>query len=197
MAFKQITIQLALLLFSIRAICQHMVPVSSSGRYHIDYRRHSGELILNNGKNVIGIFQYDWLEFPVANFRYYSDSGKILHHYKVKDIKSIILLGADSCLFKRDSTYFVRMGKSDLLHKSLYRQLTFGEIKIYDPLINVDEQKGMIYYELSVLEDGKLKTFSNQNDLLKYIETKLSEKNIVQPLHSVEEAVRFLNNSNI
>jgi hypothetical protein len=58
MNFKQISIQGALLLFSFHAVCQHMVPVSSSDKYHIDYKRHAGELILNNGKNIKGVFQY-------------------------------------------------------------------------------------------------------------------------------------------
>ena len=159
-----------------------------SQKYSIAYEQHHGELVLNDSQVVKGIFQYANWAFPVWNFKYYSESGKLLGHYKVNEIKTITLAGSDTSLSKKDSTYFIRMGNS-----TLYRQLTFGTIKIYDELIDVNEREGLIYWYVYVLENNKLKTFRSEDKILKYIEARLKQENIKKSFRSINEAIRYLN----
>jgi hypothetical protein len=159
-----------------------------SSHYKIDYQKHAGNLILKNGEVITGVFQYAYLEFPTPNFKLYSDSGKLLKRYKLSAIKSITLAGSDTTLSDKDSTYFMRLGNA-----SFYRQLTFGMIRIYDPLINVNEKKGLVYSDLAVEENNSIKVFHVEDHLLRYIEKKLKEKKIYKTFHSIKEAIRLLN----
>ena len=161
-------------------------------KYYINYEQHPGELVLNDSQVVKGIFQYANWAFSVWNFKYYSEAGKLLGRYKVTEIKKITLAGSDTSLSKKDSTCFVRIG-----HSTLYRQLTFGTIKIYDELIDVNEREGLIFYNLYVLEKNKLKTFHSEDKILRYIEAKLKQKNINKSFQSINEAIRYLNDSDI
>lgn len=156
-------------------------------KFLIDYKKHFGHLILNDGQSITGTFEYSYFEFPVRSFKYYSDSGKLIKRYKKSEIKSITFAGSDTTLSKRDSTYFIK------IDKSLYRRLTFGSIKIYDPLINVNEKDGLIYSDLVILEDNKPKYFHSERKILKYIENKLKEKNIEKSFKSTKEAIKYLN----
>lgn len=156
-------------------------------KFLVEYKKHFGHLILNDGQSITGTFEYSYFEFPVRSFKYYSDSGKVIKRYKKSEIKSITFAGSDTTLSKRDSTYFIK------IDKSLYRQLTFGAIKIYDPLINVNERQGLIYPDLVVLENNKPKNFHSEKKILKYIEDKLKEENIKQKFESIEEAIHYLN----
>ena len=160
--------------------------------YDIHYKKHPGQLILNNGQVINGTFQYAYLEFPTWNFKYLSGSGnKTIKRYKASKIKSITLKGSDKSLFTNDSTYFYRIGKPPL-----YRQLTFGTIKIYDRLVNVNEKWGLVYFELYILENNKLKKI-REKKFLKYIERYLKEKNIEKNFNNVSEAIHYLNYSGI
>ncbi|MEO8853227.1 MAG: hypothetical protein ABI359_05585 [Ginsengibacter sp.] len=156
-------------------------------KFLIDYKKHFGHLILNDGQSITGTFEYSYFEFPVRSFKYYSDSVKLIKRYKKSEIKSITFAGSDTTLSNRDSTYFIK------IDKSLYRQLTFGSIKIYDPLINVNEKDDLIYSDLVVLENSKPKNFHSEKKILKYIEDKLKEENIEQKFKSVKESIRYLN----
>ena len=192
MLYKKILLLFILVLLSSIAMCQHLIVVASN-HYSIEYEKHPGQLILNSGRTVKGVFQYAYMEFPVPNFKYYSDSGKLIRRYKVEDIKSITLEGADTSISNLDSTYFVKMDRS-----SLYRQLTFGQIKIYDPLIiNVTERPGLIYTDLIIIENNVLKKFHSEYKTLNYIEEGLKQKNIQKSFKSLEEAVRYLNYHNL
>jgi hypothetical protein len=161
-------------------------------KYDIDYEKHPGQLILNNGQIIKGDFKYATLEFPTGNFKYYSNAGKVIKRYKESQIKSITLAGSDTTLSKKDSTYITVIGKLSFFTSSFYRQLTFGPIKIYDQLINVNERHGLVYSDLAVLENNKLKFYSKRK-FLKYIENKLKENNIEKSFTSTKEAIRYLN----
>lgn len=160
--------------------------------YNIHYEKHPGQLILNNGQIIKGDFKYATWEFPSANFKYYSNAGKVIKRYKESQIRSITLAGSDTTLSKKDSTYIMRIGKLSFFTSSLYRQLTFGPIKIYDQLINVNERHRLVYSHLAVLNNNKLKFYSKKK-FLKYIENKLKEKNIEKSFKSTKEAIRYLN----
>ncbi|HUZ60796.1 MAG TPA: hypothetical protein VMU83_18640 [Hanamia sp.] len=146
------------------------------------------QLILNNGQSIKGVFEYAYFKFPVCNFKLYSDSGKLIKRYKISEINKVVLAGSDTTLSKKDSTYFIRIGKS-----SLYRQLTFGAIEIFDPLVNVNESPGLISSNTAVLENNKLKEFYSEKKILKYIENKLKEKGIEKTFKSTKDAIRYLN----
>ena len=174
------------LLISIKLFPQHAVIVGN--KYRIQYEKHSGILILRTGEVIKGVFQYAYWEFPTPNFIYFSDSGKLLMRYKTSLLESASFEGSDTTLSKKDSTYFKRIGKS-----SIYRQLTFGEIKIYDPLINVNERPGLVYSDLIVLENNKPKIFHSENDIVHYIVNKLKEKGVNNSFNSIQEAISYLN----
>lgn len=160
--------------------------------YNIHYEKHSGQLILNDGQSIKGDFKYATWEFPSGNFKYSSSAGKVVKRYKESQIKSITLAGSDTTLSKKDSTYITVIGKLSFFTSSFYRQLTFGPIKIYDQLINVNERHGLVYSDLAVLENNKLKFYSKRK-FLKYIENKLKYKNIEKSFKSTKEAIRYLN----
>ncbi|MEO8853228.1 MAG: hypothetical protein ABI359_05590 [Ginsengibacter sp.] len=169
-----------------------MIAGATSHKYDIHFEKHPGTLILNNGQIIKGDFKYATWEFPSGNFKYYSNAGKVIKRYKESQIKSITLAGSDTTLSKKDSTYIMVIGKLSFFTSSLYRQLTFGPIKIYDQLINVNERRGLVYSDLAVLENNKLRFYSKRK-FLKYIENKLKEKNIEKSFKSTKEAIRYLN----
>ena len=156
--------------------------------YEIDYKRHPGEMILNNGRTIRGIFQYADLGFPSNYFKCYSESGSLLAKFKESEIRKLTLAGADTSLSRKDSTYFVKFGKS-----SLYRQLTFGSILIYDPLINVNERLGLLYADFLVVQDMYKKDFLTDRQLLRMLEKKLKQNKIDRSFKTVQELIRYLN----
>lgn len=174
------------LLFIISSSFGQHIYISSS-EYNIYYQKHSGQAILNNGKTIKGIFKHSYFVFAL---NYFDSSGKFIRRYKESDIKSITLAGSDSSISNKDSTYFIKINKP-----YLYRQLTFGSIKIYDKLINVNEKKGVIYSTVIVVESNKVRKLNTKREILKYIQAKLKEKNIKKYFNSVKEAIHYLNYS--
>jgi hypothetical protein len=172
--------------------CQSFVLGQNLGipgfMYEIDFKKHPGHLVLKNGQSIHGIFQYANLGFPSNYFKCFSESGKLLARYKENEIKSLTLAGSDTSLSKKDSTYFVNLGKS-----SLYRQLTFGDILIFDPLINVDERSGLLYADLLVLETGGKKNIYTDKQVLRWIEKKLKQKKIEKSFKTIRDAIKYLN----
>jgi hypothetical protein len=169
---------------------QHATVIGS--KYVIAYKKHFGNIILNNGENIKGVFEYAEMEFPTYNFKYFSNSGKLIKRYKISDLSSITLAGSDTTLSNKDSTYFIRIGKY------LYRQLTFGSIKIFDPLININERNGIVKPDdLIIFKNDFVKTFHSEEDIIKYIQDRLKEKNIEKSFKSIPEVIRYLNYSSV
>jgi len=129
---------------------QHVIVIS--GKYSINYQKHQGYIILKSGQTVSGIFEYAEMEFPTYNLKFYNSDGKLVKRYKLKEINKVVLQGSDTTLSKNDSTYFVRLDSAGFL----YRQLTFGRVKIFDKYFNVNERIGVIKTPESMIEvDGK------------------------------------------
>jgi hypothetical protein len=49
----------------------------------------------------------------------------------------------------------------------MFRQLTFGETKIFDDLFSVDENPGRLGRALIIIQDSTIISISNQKDLAK------------------------------
>jgi hypothetical protein len=138
-------------LFCGRLFAQHTV-ILGNPKYRIDYSVHKGYLILNTGEKVEGDFKYAMDEFPTYNLKFLSPVKKVIKRYNVKKINRLVLAGSDTSLSNKDSTYFETLGE----HKLFYRQLTFGNIKIYDErFFNVNEVKGLIYPLITVIYQDK------------------------------------------
>lgn len=183
-----------LLLFFVAKFCysQHFF-VSTHDPFDIAGKKHRGEMILKNGIIITGVFQYANKAFPFNDFKYYSDLGGLIKRIKVETIKRLSLLGSDTSLSNKDSTYFIS------IKSHLYRQLTFGAVKLFDPTIYVNEKNGLInsegYFRENVfaIEHRKIITFSAKKDILKFIENKLKEKGINQSFKTLHEAIHYLN----
>ena len=108
-----------------------------------------------------GKFKYAMDEFPTYNLKLLSPESKTLKRYSVKEINRVVLAGADTSLSGNDSTYFETFGK----HKLFYRQLTFGDVKIYDErFFNVNEANGQVYPTITVIYNAKTyKVHSSKN----------------------------------
>jgi hypothetical protein len=156
--------------------------------YEIDYKKHPGKMVLKNGQTIYGIFQYTDIGFPSNYFKSFDESGALVAKYKVTDVSSLTLAGADTSLSTKDSTYFVKIGKS-----TLYRQLTFGSILIYDPLINVNERSGLVYADLLVIENSHHQNILTDHQLLRLMEKKLKQSKVVRSFKTVQELIRYLN----
>jgi len=79
--------------------------------------------------------------------KYYSPDGKLKERIKAGNIERAVMEGSDTSLLLNDSTVFIHLKAND---PYLYRQLTYGPVKIYDRLFNVNEKQGLIYPELFV-----------------------------------------------
>jgi hypothetical protein len=62
-----------------------------------------------------------------------------------------------------DSTYFIRIDAEF----RMFRQLTFGETKIFDDLFSADENPGRLGRALIIIQDSTIISISNQKDLAK------------------------------
>jgi hypothetical protein len=126
---------------------------------NFDHKMHEGMIILNNNDTVKGRFQYADLEFPSFNIKYYPDSVK-KKRYFISKIKIAILDGSDTSLMGKNSTVFIKLYENN---KIFHRQLTFGDIEIFDPLFLVNEKPGLVSEDLTVLFKGKkYKTHSDK-----------------------------------
>jgi hypothetical protein len=148
-------------LFCVKLFAQHAVIVGYT-KYRIDYNDHKGYLILNNGEKVDGDFKYAMDEFPTYSLKLLSPAKKNINRYSVKEINRLVLSGSDTSLSNRDSTYFETFEK----HKLFYRQLTFGDIRIYDErFFNVNESKGVVYTLLTIIYQGRTYKLNNSKAL--------------------------------
>lgn len=158
-----------------------------------DYGIHKGCIVLNEGTKVCGNFQYAELEFPTYNFKHLDSANKLLNRFKFSKIRSAKLAGSDHYLSNRDSTSFVKLFAKD---KTLYRQLTFGDIQIYDQLFVVDEEPGAIGRCFIVIVDGKKYTMKNIDALLLFMKNLRPE--LIQPSMdsrlTVRSMIKRLNN---
>lgn len=141
-----------------------IVPYYARG---IDYQIHNGYIELNSGEKINGTFQYADMEFPTYNLKLFSPDGKLLKRYKSNVIKIVALVGCDTTLSTRDSTYFKTLDKS----KVLYRQLTFGSIEIYDYFFNVNEQNGLIRSPILIKTNNQLIEFNSEEKFIKWMQT--------------------------
>lgn len=154
---------------------QHVVV--GSGKYVINYQKHQGYIILKSGQTINGVFEYAEMEFPTYNLKSYNPNGKLVKRYKLKQINKVVLQGSDTTLSKNDSTYFVRLDSTE----ALYRQLTFGRVKIFDKYFNVNERIGVIKSSESVIEvDGKRFQCNSEEKFL----------------HAIRESLPFLDTHN-
>jgi hypothetical protein len=157
---------------------------------HVDYKMHSGIIILNSGDTIKGNFKYADMEFPSFNLKYYENGSK-MKRYMLSKIKEAVLEGSDTSLTKNNSTIFVKLFEKD---NFLYRQLTFGDIKIYDEVFLVNENKGVVTKKLVVSYQGKKYKTESDKELLSLINKlhpdlfKPSRENI-----SRQEIIRRLN----
>lgn len=184
---KLITIFFIFSTFNVAA--QHVVIPASHNPYNIDYQKHAGYILLNNGQKITGIFQYDFWEFPSYNLKSFSKNGKGLKRYRIKNIRSVVLAGSDTTLTNKDSTYFQVLGK----HKAFYRQLTFGQIEIFDNFFDVNEKKGLIKPLLFVKVNNQYHELDSKNKFIKWMQTNYPDKIKWRKDITLEEIVRQLN----
>ena len=164
---------------------QHAVLISG---HPVVYNKHTGCLIYKNGTTLIGIFQYADMEFPGINIKYFdSDTKTINKRIPVREIKEIALIGHDSSFNNMDSTFFVRLGSKS----RLFRELTFGETKIFDNLFSVDENPGMLGNQMAILQDSTLVFVSNPENLSRKLR-KLPKRVIISGTVSTVDIVRFI-----
>lgn len=173
----------------VSANAQRVVIPAAHSDYRITYQKHRGYIQLNNGKKIMGIFQYAFWEFPTPNIKSFNEKGNLINRYQEKEIKSIVLAGADSTLSAKDSTYFKTLDKS----KSLYRQLTFGPLEIYDYFFNVNEVHGLIYSLILVKVDNQLYTFKSYNKFISWIHANYKDKIKWKKDITVKDIIRQLN----
>ena len=136
-----------------------------SAAYKFDHKIHTGSIILNTGDTITGSFIYANGEFPWFNLKYY-ENGEKKGRYMFSKIKEAVLKGSDVALTGKDSTLFIRVSEKD---KWLYRQLTFGDIKIYDQLFLINEKKDMVSQKLVVIYQGKKYKTESDQELLSLI----------------------------
>jgi len=151
------------LLLLLGCVCksQHAVVVSG---HHITYNKHEGWLRYLNGDTLTGTFQYADMEFPSFNLKLFDGTRKkVVKRILTKDIQEITLAGYDPEFNSRDSTYFKRMGKQ----KRLFRQLSYGETKIFDDLFSVDENPGRLGNEFIIMQDTTTIFITEQENVIK------------------------------
>ncbi len=173
---------------------QH-VFYSSHDPFAIPNNKHAGRLIMENGLTLTGLFQYynGGLADPV--FRYYNDSGKVIKKIRLDSLQQVVLAGADTALSNKDSTYFIKF------KNTLFRQLTFGFVKLYDQGIYLNERIGLVnseglFREKVVAYDGdSIKTFKDKKAILQYISDQLFTRHISMHFKKLPDAIRFLNYS--
>ena len=146
------------------------IPYTHS-KFISDNNIHAGILETYNGEKILGNFAYN--NFFARNFLSYSKSGKQINKYKYKDVKSIVLLGSDSVISRKDSTFFIKLfDKKDYL----YRQLTFGEVEIFDQYFNVNYTHGLVGNYLVIRYKGKLYTVGTRKRFTLLIRSFAPEK---------------------
>lgn len=165
---------------------QHAVVISG---HPIVYNQHEGWLEYKSGESLQGLFQYADMEFPSFNLKLFDSTGShIIRRIPTKNIQKITLAGHDPKLNDRDSTYFV-----NIKNKSrLFRQLSFGDTKIFDDLFSVGENPARLGDEFVVMQDSTTIFASNQKDLLRAL-SKLPRPVIVQDDESVWGVIHMLN----
>lgn len=168
---------------------QHVVIPASHNPFNIDYQKHAGYILLNNGEKITGIFQYDFWEFPNYNLKLFSENGKGLKRYKIINIESVVLAGSDTTLTNKDSTYFKVLGK----HKGFYRQLTFGSLEVYDNFFDVNEKKNLIKPLLFVRFNNQLHEFNSSEKFIKWMKANYPNKIEWDKNITLEGIVRQLN----
>ena len=192
------SILLCLSLMSFEQMNAQHVFVSSNNPYEIAGTKHEGEMILKNGTMLKGMFQYNTFVLADDGFDFFSDSGTT-HIKKIKEelIEKLTLAGADTSLSNRDSTYFIS------IKSHLFRQLTFGIVRLYDPTIYVNERSGLInsegYFHENVftIENGKIIRFDAKKDILKFVHDKLAKQGIDQSFKTLRQAIYYLNYNNL
>lgn len=150
----------------------------------IDYQKHKGDIILNTKQQIEGNFQY-----AGGNLKSFSENGKLIKRYKIKDIKKVVLSGSDTTITNKDSTYFKVLG----MHKRFYRQLTFGSVKVYDNLFNVNEKKDAVGYFLYVKHKNKLIELDSEN-FIKWLKGNYPNKIKWNENITIQDIIRQLNN---
>ncbi|MGI8951977.1 MAG: hypothetical protein ACR2FN_10380 [Chitinophagaceae bacterium] len=177
--------------FPIKSLAQ-IIPIlmAYESKYGIHYQKHVGYIELNNEQKIEGIFQYALWEFPTYNLKSFSQDGKLLHRYKSKEVKKVVLAGGDSSLSNKDSTYFIIFDGS----KYFYRQLSFDkDIQVYDWLFNVNERPGLIYNALLVKRKDQLLDFKSQEDFIQWMRKNAADKIKWHKGITVQEIIRQLN----
>jgi hypothetical protein len=175
-------------LLTISTCCQGQHAVVIPG-HSIVYTRHTGRIEYITGAWENGIFQYADMEFPDFNLKLFSDDGKkIQKRILLKDISEIVLLGHDPGLNDMDSTYFKKLGN----HHRIYRQLSFGDTKIFDNLFTVDENPGRIGNQFAVIQDSVLIFISDPEHLGTELR-KLPKPVPVKTGYSVKDIIIMLN----
>ena len=163
-----------------------------SSKYSIDFQKHKGYIILNSGEKIAGIFEYANFEFPTFNLKHYDENGNLINRYKMSRINKAVFYGADTSLIHCDSTYFLKLNNNPYLS----RQLTNGEIKVYDDLFNINERPGLIKIsELIVCFQDKVYKVGSEKKFKELIQdilpsSKISEessiKSIIKQLNSIQ-----------
>ena len=168
---------------------QHVIIPASHNPYNINYQKHSGYIVLNNGQKVTGIFQYDFWEFPGYNLKSFSKNGKGLKRYRIKNIKKVVLLGSDTMITNKDSTYFEVLGRP----KGFYRQLTFGPIKVYDNFFDVNEKKDLIKPLFFVKVNNQYYELNSKDKFIKWLKTNYPKRIKWNEDITLQQIIRQLN----
>lgn len=171
---------------SLNVFSQHAVVVRQINDFN--YERHVGYIELNNGQIIDGVFLYDFWEFPTYNLKNLNKNGKTIKSYRFSNIKKVVLLGSDTLLTNKDSTYFLKPVDED----EFYRQLTFGRIKIFDSKFIVDEKMGEISDDHIIYADSIVYKTRSERELVALIK-KLNPDRQFAKIESAQELIKLLN----
>ena len=139
---------------------QHAVFIHSGKVTHFDV--HRGYLRYPTGAIVSGFFVYADMEFPTYSVkRVDSATRKTKQRIFMKDIDRMVLVGHDSALTRNDSTYFRKFSGRE----KLFRQLTFGDIQIFDNLFSVNENPGRVGTQFMILHGATTIYVGNKSQL--------------------------------
>lgn len=167
---------------------QHAVVIPSN-KFAIYYQKHPGYVVLTSGDTVKGVFQYASFEFPTWNLKYFNNQGQLIGRYKSKTIQKVVLTGADKTLTNRDSTFFI----VDSKHNWFFRQLTFGQVQLFDTYFNAGERTALAKPPYLVKADHKEIYFNTDKNLIKWFTLNYPDKIGSNGVTSVEQLVRKLN----
>ena len=176
------------LLLIVSCFCrgQHAIVVAG---HPVNYDVHEGSLTYIDGQTIQGSFLYGYWEFPTVNIQLLdSTKNHVQKRIYAKNIQEVVLAGHDTAFSNLDSTWFKKIDEK----RRLYRQLSFGETKIFDDLFSVDENPGRLGSEFIIIQDSVIRHVSEQRNLIKAL-SKLPKPLTIEKGQTVQDIIRKLN----